>query len=59
MEEEALDLVQPSYLPGTDLHEDAVHFFAARARRQMASEQPALVTDDMAVSELPYQPTLF
>ena len=45
-------LVQPSYLPGTDVHEDAVHFFANRARRQMATAEPALITHEMAVSSL-------
>ena len=45
-------LIQPSYLPGTEVHEDAVHFFANRARRQMATAEPALITYEMAVSNL-------
>ena len=50
MEQEALALIQPSYLPGTELFEEAIYWFAHRARLQMASEEPALVTYQMAVS---------
>ena len=37
-------------MPGTDVFEEAVLWFAARARAQMATDQPALITYDMAVS---------
>ena len=37
-------------MPGTDVYEEAVLFFAARARTQMATVEPALITYDMAVS---------
>ena len=50
LEEEALALIQPSYMPGTDVYEEAVLFFAARARTQMATVESALITYDMAVS---------
>ena len=37
-------------MPGTDVFEEAVIWFAAQARAQMATDQPALITYDMAVS---------
>ena len=37
-------------MPGTDVFEEAVHWFAARARDQMATDEPSLITYDMAVS---------
>ena len=52
LEEEALELIQPSYTPGTGIFEEAVVFFAARARAQMTTDDPALITNDMAVSNL-------
>ena len=50
LEEEAIGLIQPSRMPGSMLFEEAVHFFATRARAQMSTADPALVTYDMAVS---------
>ena len=37
-------------MPGTDVFEEAIVWFAARARAQMATDQPSLITYDMAVS---------
>ena len=37
-------------MPGTDVFEEAVLWFAARARAQMATDEPSLITYDMAVS---------
>ena len=50
IEAEALALIRPSYMPGTDVYEEAVLWFAARARTQMATVESALITYDMAVS---------
>ena len=52
LEEEAIGIIQPSRMPGSLLYEEAVHLFAARARAQMSTNDPALVTYDMAVSVL-------
>jgi len=54
LEEEALELIQPSRMPGTVIFEEAVIFFAARARAQMSTDDPSLITNDMAVSNLDF-----